>query len=133
MTKKQKIIIATLIFIIVILSIVLYILAVGPFILDDLKMREKEVAAFESPDGLYTLKYIQFGEPDFPFGNTYVQLVIYDSSRNRVALRNSFISDDGCNACKENIKEIKWEEGKVTVILQASEMEDKTETIEYGK
>ncbi len=93
----------------------------------------KDVKSFDSPDGSYCLKYQQLGDPEWPFGETDVRLSLYNAKNKKVNSVDTFIQDDGCIASVENVKSIEWQSDSVTVILQASEMEDKEVTVTYKR
>ncbi len=90
------------------------------------KLLITDVASFTSPDKKYTISYQQIGDPEFPFGKTNVRLTVYDSDHHKVNSVDTFIQDDGCIAAPGNVYSVVWMEHSVLVVLQASEMENKT-------
>ncbi len=95
------------------------------------KYTTTDIASFSSPDGRYRLEYQQRGDPEFPFGKTYVRFILYDNGKQKTSV-DTFISDDGAIANEHNIKSIDWRNESVSVVLQASEMDDKEIVIAYN-
>lgn len=97
------------------------------------KLRAKDVASFESPDGKYTLIFQQLGHPQWPFGETEVRLTLKGQKGNKLNSVDTEIQDDGANASEVNIQSTEWTNDSVIIILQASEMPDKTVELKYKK
>lgn len=88
-------------------------------------VRPKEIAIYNSPDGEYFLIFEQMGDPQWPFGSTDVRLTLKNHDNKIIAQVSAQLSDDGANAGEHNIASIFWNDDAVTVVLRASEMEDK--------
>lgn len=92
-----------------------------------------EIAQFSSPDGNYTLIFEQIGSPGFPFGSVDVKFTVEDKNGVTVAKMKNALNNDGGSAKKENIKEIKWENDRITILLDESDLEfDRELVIEYN-
>ena len=96
-------------------------------------MHPKEIAAYNSPDGEYTLVFEQMGDPAWPFGPTDVRLTLKNHDGKIIGQVSAQLSDDGANAGEHNIVSVFWNDDAVTVILRASEMKDKEVSIAYNK
>ena len=93
----------------------------------------KELAAYNSPDGKYTLIFEQMGDPQWPFGPTDVRLTLKNHDGKIIERVSTQLRDDGSNASEHNIVSISWNDDTVIVILRASEMQDKEISIAYNK
>lgn len=96
-------------------------------------LRPKEIATYNSPDGEYSLVFEQMGDPKWPFGSTEVRLTLKGRDGKIIERVSAQLSDDGANASEQNIASVLWNDGTVTVVLRASEMDDKEVSIEYDK
>ncbi len=92
-----------------------------------------DVASFDSPDGGFVLIFQQLGEPDWPFGKTDVRLTLKDKTGKTLNETDAEVRNDGANAGEGNVKSVEWKSDSVVVILQASEMPDKTVELRYKK
>ena len=92
----------------------------------------KEIAAFSSPDGEYSLIFEQMGDPQWPFGPTDVRLTLKHRGGRTIKRVSTQLRDDGANAGEGNILSISWNDDAVVVILRASEMEDMEVVIAYS-
>ena len=90
--------------------------------LDSLSVRE--IAAYDSPDGVYTLIFEQIGSPSWPFGPADVRLTLRDSQGVFIEQISAKVFNDGGSAYPRNIKSIRWSEDKVVVILESEENPD---------
>lgn len=93
----------------------------------------KEIAAYNSPDGEYSLVFEQMGDPKWPFGSTDVRLTLKGRDGKVIERVSAQLSDDGANASEQNIASVLWNDGAVTVVLRASEMDDREVSMEYDK
>ncbi len=93
----------------------------------------KEIATYNSPDGEYSLIFEQMGDPQWPFGSTDVRLTLKNFDGKIIERVSTYLNDDGANASEYNVASISWNNDAVTVVLRASEMEDKAITIAYNK
>ncbi|MBQ7921242.1 MAG: hypothetical protein IJ325_01515 [Clostridia bacterium] len=96
-------------------------------------MHPKEIAAYTSPDGEYSLVFEQMGEPQWPFGPTDIRLTLKNRDGKIIKRVSAQLSDDGANASEHNIASISWNDDAVIIILKASEMKDKEVVIAYNK
>lgn len=87
------------------------------------KFDVRDIVSYEE-DG-YTLTFQQLGEPQWPFGPTYVRLLLKDQQGKIIKKYDTSISDDGVDAGEHNVASVEWFDDKVVVVLQASEMEDR--------
>ncbi|MBR5712295.1 MAG: hypothetical protein IKX54_01745 [Lachnospiraceae bacterium] len=93
----------------------------------------KDVTSVTSPDGKYVLCFQQLGDPGWPFGPADVRLVLKDKNGKELNRKEAVIYDDGASASEYNLKTVEWRDDSVIVVLRASEMEDKTVTLQYKK
>lgn len=96
-------------------------------------MLPKEISAYNSPDGEYSLVFEQMGDPQWPFGPTDVRLTLKNCDGKIIERVTTQLSDDGANAGEHNIVSIIWNDDAVVVVLRASEMEDMEVSIAYKK
>lgn len=94
-------------------------------------MLPKEIAAYNSPDGEYSLVFEQMGDPEWPFGVTDIRLTLKDHNGKIIERVSTQLHDDGANASEHNIASVFWNDDAVIVILRASEMKDKEVSISY--
>lgn len=94
--------------------------------------RPKIIATYSSPDSRYSLIFEQMGEPQWPFGATEVRLTLKNRDDKIIECVSAQLSDDGANASERNIASLSWNDDSVTVVLRASEMEDKKISIAYN-
>lgn len=116
-----------------VLIIVICILIVGIFNGAFNFLRPKEIAAYKSPNGEYSIVFEQMGDPKWPFGPTDVRLTLKNRDGKIIERRSAQLSDDGANAGEHNIAAVFWNDDAVTVVLRASEMEDIKVSIAYNK
>ncbi len=95
--------------------------------------RPKEIATYNSPDGVYSLAFEQIGDPEWPFGPTDVRLTLKGRDGKVIERISTQLQDDGANAGERNIVSVPWNDGAVTVVLRASEMKGKEVSIAYNK
>ena len=93
----------------------------------------KEIAAYQSPDGEYSLLFEQMGDPAWPFGPTDVRLTLKNHNGKTIGRISAQVFDDGTNASEYNIASISWNDDAVVVVLRASEMKDKEVSIAYKR
>lgn len=115
--------------ILVISAVLLALLRSGAFN----KKTVKDIASFGSPDGGFVLIFQQLGEPEWPFGKTDVRLTLKDKTGKTLNETDAEVQNDGANAGEGNVKSVEWRNDSVVVILQASEMPDKTVELRYNK
>ena len=96
-------------------------------------MLPNEIANYHSPDGEHSLVFEQMGDPQWPFGPTDVRLTLKDHNGKIIERVSTQLFDDGANAGEHNIASISWDDDVVTVVLRASEMEDKKVSLGYHK
>lgn len=90
-----------------------------------------EIAAYDSPDGAYTLVFEQVGEPSWPFGPANVRLTLRNSKGVYIDRISAQVYNDGGSAHPDNIKSIQWGEDEVVVILERCEQPDQGFTFFY--
>lgn len=131
MSKAGKIV---LIIVSIVLAIMIggYLLIVALFSGAFNFLLPSEIATYSSPDGEYSLVFEQMGSPEWPFGPTDVRLTLKNDEDDTIERVSTQIFDDGANASERNIDSISWNEDAVTVVLRASEMDDKEITIPYN-
>lgn len=95
-------------------------------------LHPKEITTYNSPDGEYSLVFEQIGAPQWPFGATDVRLTLKNRDGKIIERVSAQLSDDGANAGEHNIVAVSWNDDAVTVLLRASEMEDKEVSIAYN-
>ena len=132
MSKEWKIILS------VVLAAVTFVFAAYSFVIALWSgafnfLQPKEIKTFESPNGEYSLVFEQMGDPQWPFGPTDVRLTIRNREGKIIGRESTQLSDDGANAGEHNVGSVLWKEDGVTVVLVASEMEDKEISIAYDK
>ncbi len=93
----------------------------------------REIAAYESPDGKYTLVFEQMGDPGWPFGSAEVRLTVKNEDGKHIASASSYVANDGGNAHEGNIVAIHWGENEVVVMLDAEEMPAKNISLPLTK
>ena len=93
----------------------------------------KEIAAYQSPDGEYSLLFEQMGDPAWPFGPTDVRLTLKDRSGKTMGRISTQVYNDGGGASEWNIKSVSFDNDAVVVVLRGAEMEDKEVAIPYKK
>ena len=92
----------------------------------------REITSYVSPDGEYSLVFEQVGDPDWPFGSTEIRLTLENRDGEVVERVSDYLHDDGANAHEHNVASVRWGDDGVTVVLRASEMEDKEVVIGYN-
>ena len=92
----------------------------------------REITSYTSPDGEYSLVFEQVGDPDWPFGSTEIRLTLKNGDGEIVERVSASLHDDGANASEHNVVSVRWDDKGVTVVLRASEMEDKEVVIGYS-
>ncbi|MBR5524978.1 MAG: hypothetical protein IKU51_06905 [Clostridia bacterium] len=92
----------------------------------------REIASYTSPDGEYSLVFEQVGDPDWPFGSTEIRLTLKNGDGEIVERVSASLHDDGANAGEHNVASVQWDDEGVTVVLRASEMENKEVVIGYS-
>lgn len=93
----------------------------------------KEIATYNSPDNEFFLIFEQMGEPQWPFGSTDIRLTLKNHDGKIMERVSTQLLDDGANASEHNIESVSWNDKAVTIVLKASEMEEKEITISYNK
>lgn len=93
----------------------------------------KEIATYNSPDNEFFLIFEQMGEPQWPFGSTDIRLTLKNHDGKIMERVSTQLLDDGANASEHNIESVSWNDKAVTIVLKASEMEEKEITIAYNK
>lgn len=73
------------------------------------------------------------GDPKWPFGPTDIRLTLKNHDGKIIESVSAQLSDDGANAGEHNIAAVFWNDDAVTVVLRASEMEDREVSIAYNK
>ncbi|MBP3313482.1 MAG: hypothetical protein J6K84_02360 [Oscillospiraceae bacterium] len=96
-------------------------------------IQPKEIKTYHGPEGKYSLVFEQMGDPQWPFGPTDVRLTLKDHNGKIIERVSTQLFDDGANAGEHNIASISWDDDVVTVVLRASEMEDKKVSLGYHK
>ena len=96
-------------------------------------MLPEEVAAYDSPDGAYSLVFEQMGDPGWPFGPTDVRLTLRYRDGKIIERVSAQVFNDGGNASEHNIASVSWNEDAVVVVLRSWEAEDREISIEYRK
>ncbi len=83
--------------------------------------------------GNIPLFFEQMGDPKWPFGPTDIRLTLKNHDGKIIESVSAQLSDDGANAGEHNIAAVFWNDDAVTVVLRASEMEDREVSIAYNK
>lgn len=95
-------------------------------------MLPREISAYNSPDGEYALVFEQMGDPEWPFGATDIRLTLKNEKGKVIKRISTQLHDDGANAGEHNVASVQWDDEGVSVVLRASEMEDKEVVIGYS-
>lgn len=95
-------------------------LAVGFIYVTEYKIMS--VDSQNSIDGRYKILMEEVGEPDFPFGRTHGQLILYNDKK-KIACYRFDIANDGCRLGK-NQWVVEWKEDGVEVVLSGDEQMD---------
>ena len=120
--KKNKYIIAAIIFVV----IVLILFAAFRWRANYAK---NEVLCYASDDGEHTLVIYRIGEPDFPFGATHCRFDLLEDGK-RIIQYDFDISDDGANADAGNFT-IMQSDDSITVDVYGSEQGTATYVLNY--
>lgn len=91
----------------------------------------KEIGTYNSPNGEYSLVFEQMGDPQWSFGPTDVRLTLKNRDDEIIERVSTKLFNDGVNAGEHNVTSVSWNDDAVIVVLNASEMEDKSVTITY--
>lgn len=85
---------------------------------------QTEIFREESPDGKYTLKIDEIGTPDFPFGNSYLEITLFEmppeDERPGLYYCASFKADVANDGARGEY-EIEWLNDGVQIILSGEE------------
>lgn len=92
-----------------------------------------EIAAYQSPDGQYTLVFEQMGDPGWPFGPADVRLTLKNSHGKRIGRVSAQVFNDGGNAGEQNVGSVSWNDDGVIVVLRSAEAEDQEISILYDQ
>ena len=93
----------------------------------------REIAAYNSPDGEYSLVFEQMGDPAWPFGATDVRLTLKDRHGKVMNRISTQIHDDGANAGEHHVVAVSWHSDAVVVVLRGSEMQDQEVAIPFHR
>lgn len=110
--------------------IMIAILAAG--LVYAMKYKTTEVGSEKSPDGSYEVIFEQVGEPEFPFGATYVRFLVKSADGALISKENHTVFDDGA-AFRPNNWEVHWYPVGVEIILKGSEQNDDACVVYYDK
>ena len=75
--------------------------------------KKTEVYTEQSPDGCYTLRLYEVGDPVFPFGPVTARIVIEDARGKTIDACSFELNNDGGHVRERNLKELRWLEGTV--------------------
>lgn len=85
---------------------------------------ETEIFREESPDGKFTLKIDEIGSPDFPFGNSHLEITLFEmipeDERTGQYYRASFKADVANDGARGEYK-IEWLDDGVRIALSGEE------------
>lgn len=85
---------------------------------------ETEIFREESPDGRFTLKIDEIGNPDFPFGNSHLEITLFEmipeDERTGQYYRASFKADVANDGARGEYK-IEWLDDGVRIALSGEE------------
>lgn len=85
---------------------------------------ETEIFREESPDGRFTLKIDEIGSPDFPFGNSHLEITLFEmipeDERTGQYYRASFKADVANDGARGEYK-IEWLDDGVRIALSGEE------------
>lgn len=132
MSKIGKIVLITVsIAVVLIIGAYLFIGAVWSGVFNFLF--PKEISAYNSPDGEYSLVFEQMGSPAWPFGPADVRLTLKNHNGKMIDRVSAQVFNDGGSASEWNIAAVSWGNDSVIVVLRGAEMQDKEITIAYNK
>lgn len=91
------------------------------------KNRHIPIIRFESDDSYYSVQIDQIGVPEFPFGETKCEALLYRLDK-RLGKVEIVLKNDGKNADVKNFAVI-WEKELVRILVNAEEMDDQEYTL----
>lgn len=126
MTKFLKGCLALMIFSVIMLAI----LATGFIYVTKYKITE--AGSEQAADGSYEVIFQQVGEPEFPFGATYVQVLVKSADGTLISREKHTIFDDGASFRPANW-EVRWYPVGVEIVLKGSEQNAYSYFVCYDK
>ena len=119
----------------VLLSVaILCVFAGCAFVEGIIKRSSYTVNKYKSPTGEYTLRLMQKGEPEWPFGAVEAKLQLEDFEGKRLDEVSFSLANDGGPVEKNNIVDIAWLEDRVEVLMrEADSTQQYTYVLEYSK
>ena len=105
------------------------LLIIGLLFAYETRWKLTDVGTEISPDGRYSIRFQEVGEPDFPFGNSHAKVTVYDGKAAIKTFRED-ISDDGGSFIEDNYS-VKWIPDGVVITFRGSEQEDHEISVMY--
>lgn len=99
-----------------------------------IKRSAHTVSKYYSPNGEYTLRLMQKGEPQWSFGGVEAKLRLEEFEGNKLDEVSFSLANDGGPVEENNIVEITWLEDRVEVLIREFDTTQQyTYVLKYGK